>query len=50
MKRARRSEPPSRVTAVDDLIMFGHIALGAGFGFAIGWEREVRGHPAGSVD
>lgn len=36
------------MAAVDDLIMFGRVALGAGFGFAVGWEREVRGHPAGS--
>ncbi len=28
--------------------MFGRIAMAAGLGFAIGWEREVRGHPAGS--
>lgn len=28
--------------------MVGRIALAGGLGFAIGWEREVRGHPAGS--
>ena len=31
-----------------DLALFGRIALAAGLGFAVGWEREVRGHPAGS--
>ncbi len=33
---------------MNDLLMFGRIAASAGLGFAIGWEREVRGHPAGS--
>lgn len=28
--------------------MFGRIALAAALGFGVGWEREVRGHPAGS--
>lgn len=36
------------VACVHDLAMFGHVALAALFGFVIGWEREVRGHPAGS--
>jgi putative Mg2+ transporter-C (MgtC) family protein len=31
-----------------DLALFGRIALAAGLGFGVGWEREVRGHPAGS--
>jgi putative Mg2+ transporter-C (MgtC) family protein len=31
-----------------DLALFGRVALSAGLGFAVGWEREVRGHPAGS--
>jgi putative Mg2+ transporter-C (MgtC) family protein len=31
-----------------DLALFGRVALAAGLGFAVGWEREVRGHPAGS--
>ena len=31
-----------------DLALFGRIALAAGLGYAVGWEREVRGHPAGS--
>ena len=31
-----------------DLALFGRIAVAAGLGFAVGWEREVRGHPAGS--
>ncbi len=31
-----------------DLALFGRIAVAAGLGYAIGWEREVRGHPAGS--
>ncbi len=31
-----------------DFALFGRIALAAGLGFAVGWEREVRGHPAGS--
>ena len=34
--------------AMHDLALFGHIALAAALGFTIGWEREVRGHPAGS--
>lgn len=33
---------------VHDLALFGRIALAAALGFAIGWEREVRGHPAGA--
>lgn len=33
---------------VHDLALFGRVALGAGLGFAVGWEREVRGHPAGA--
>ncbi len=33
---------------VHDLSMFGRIALAALLGFIIGWEREVRGHPAGA--
>lgn len=33
---------------IDDLALFGRVALAAGLGFAVGWEREVRGHPAGS--
>jgi putative Mg2+ transporter-C (MgtC) family protein len=36
------------VACVGDLEMFGRIAVAAGLGFTIGWEREVRGHPAGS--
>ena len=31
-----------------DLSLFGRIALGALLGYVVGWEREVRGHPAGS--
>ncbi len=31
-----------------DAALLGRIALGALLGFVIGWEREVRGHPAGS--
>ena len=31
-----------------DLALFGRIALAAALGYALGWEREVRGHPAGS--
>jgi putative Mg2+ transporter-C (MgtC) family protein len=34
--------------AAHDLALFGRVALSAGLGFAVGWEREVRGHPAGS--
>jgi putative Mg2+ transporter-C (MgtC) family protein len=33
---------------INDLALFGRISLAAGLGFGIGWEREVRGHPAGS--
>ena len=33
---------------VHDLALLGRIALAAGLGFAVGWEREVRGHPAGA--
>lgn len=33
---------------VHDFALFGRIALGAGLGFVVGWEREVRGHPAGA--
>ncbi len=33
---------------IHDLALFGRVALAAGLGFAVGWEREVRGHPAGS--
>jgi putative Mg2+ transporter-C (MgtC) family protein len=32
----------------NDLALFGRIATAAGLGFSIGWEREVRGHPAGA--
>lgn len=32
----------------NDIEMFGRVVLGATLGFCIGWEREVRGHPAGS--
>ncbi len=31
-----------------DLALFGRIALAALLGFVVGWEREVRGHPAGA--
>ena len=31
-----------------DLALFGRIALAALLGFIVGWEREVRGHPAGA--
>ena len=31
-----------------DLALFGRIALAAALGFGVGWEREVRGHPAGA--
>ena len=31
-----------------DLALFGRIALAAALGYLVGWEREVRGHPAGS--
>lgn len=30
-----------------DLTLFGHIALAAGLGFVLGFEREVRGHSVG---
>lgn len=30
-----------------DLALLGRVALGAALGFAVGWEREVRGMPAG---
>lgn len=30
-----------------DLALFGRIALATVLGFAVGWEREVRGQPAG---
>lgn len=33
---------------VHDLALFGRVALGTALGFGVGWEREVRGHPAGS--
>jgi putative Mg2+ transporter-C (MgtC) family protein len=33
---------------VHDLSLLGRIALAAALGFAVGWEREVRGHPAGA--
>jgi putative Mg2+ transporter-C (MgtC) family protein len=33
---------------VHDLSLFGRVALSALLGFAIGWEREVRGHPGGA--
>ncbi len=31
-----------------DLALFGRIALAGLLGFVVGWEREVRGHPAGA--
>ena len=31
-----------------DVALLGRVALATGLGFAVGWEREVRGHPAGS--
>lgn len=31
-----------------DLALFGRVALAAVLGFVVGWEREVRGHPAGA--
>ena len=31
-----------------DLALFGRIALAGWLGFVVGWEREVRGHPAGA--
>jgi putative Mg2+ transporter-C (MgtC) family protein len=31
-----------------DLALFGRVALALGLGFGVGWEREVRGHPAGA--
>lgn len=31
-----------------DFSLLGRVALAAGLGFVVGWEREVRGHPAGS--
>ena len=33
---------------IHDLSLFGRIALAALLGFVVGWEREVRGHPAGA--
>ncbi len=30
-----------------ELVVFGRMALGAAFGYLIGFEREVRGKPAG---
>ncbi len=33
---------------IHDVALFGRIALAAALGFIVGWEREVRGHPAGS--
>jgi len=30
-----------------DLALFGHIAMAAGLGFAVGWERGIRGQSAG---
>jgi putative Mg2+ transporter-C (MgtC) family protein len=32
---------------VHDLALFGRIALAGALGYAVGFEREVRGHPAG---
>ena len=34
--------------SLHDLALFGRIVLGAALGFGVGWEREVRGHPAGA--
>jgi putative Mg2+ transporter-C (MgtC) family protein len=34
--------------SIHDFALFGRIALSAGLGFLIGWEREVRGRPAGA--
>jgi putative Mg2+ transporter-C (MgtC) family protein len=31
-----------------DAALFGRIALSVGLGFLVGWEREVRGRPAGA--
>jgi len=31
-----------------DLALFARVALALGLGFGVGWEREVRGHPAGA--
>jgi putative Mg2+ transporter-C (MgtC) family protein len=31
-----------------DFALFGRIALSGAYGFVIGWEREVRGRPAGA--
>jgi putative Mg2+ transporter-C (MgtC) family protein len=45
-ERARRRQTPAMWA--HDFALFGRIALGAGLGFAVGWEREVRGHPAGA--
>ncbi len=36
------------MTITQDLALFGRVALAAGLGYSVGWEREVRGHPAGS--
>jgi putative Mg2+ transporter-C (MgtC) family protein len=33
---------------IHDLALFGRIGLACALGFAVGWEREVRGHPAGA--
>ena len=36
------------MSVVHDLALFGRVALALGLGFGVGWEREVRGHPAGA--
>lgn len=33
---------------IHDVALLGRVGLGALLGFLLGWEREVRGHPAGS--
>jgi putative Mg2+ transporter-C (MgtC) family protein len=33
---------------VHDLAQFGRVALALALGYGVGWEREVRGHPAGA--
>lgn len=33
---------------IHDLALFGRVAMALGLGFVVGWEREVRGHPAGA--
>jgi putative Mg2+ transporter-C (MgtC) family protein len=34
--------------SIHDFSLFGRIALSVGLGFLVGWEREVRGRPAGA--